>query len=237
MRHGSAHSLWCRPAEIRPMIRKNSTGLYETLKTDILMGHFAPGSKLKIETLKERYGMGVNVIRENLARLATEDLVDSEDQKGFRVAKISSSRLRDLTRLRILLETDGAKNSLINGGIDWESDLIAAHHKLAYIEDKMITDEAKHVKTWHQCDWNFHAALISACGSQLHRHYHKRIFEQFRQYVMFDLKTNGFRGVDIIDEHKVVLDAALARDYPRCKKALEHHLSFYLNHSPSAKNV
>jgi len=218
------------------MIRKNSTGLYETLKTDILMGHFAPGSKLKIETLKERYGMGVNVIRESLARLATEDLVDSEDQKGFRVAEISSSRLSDLTRLRILLETDGVKNSIINGGIDWESNLIAAHHKLAYIEDKMMEDEASHMKIWHQCDWNFHSALISACGSQLHCLYHKRIFEQFRQYVMVDLKTHGFRGHDLIDEHKHILDAALARDYPRCKEALENHLSFYLNHSPVAGN-
>lgn len=211
------------------MIHKNSTGLYETLKTDILMGHFAPGSKLKIETLKERYGMGVNVIRESLARLATEDLVDSEDQKGFHVAKISASRLSDLTRLRILLETDGVKHSFVNGGIDWESDLVAAHHKLAYIEDKMIEDEAKHLTIWHQCDWQFHATLISACGSQLHCLYHQRIFEQFRQFVTVDLKTNGFRGHDIIDEHRAIVEAALQRDFPRCAKALESHLSFYLN--------
>jgi DNA-binding GntR family transcriptional regulator len=212
------------------MIRKNSSGLYETLKSDILMGYFAPGSKLKIETLKERYGMGVNVIRESLARLATEDLVDSEDQKGFRVAEISSSRLADLTRLRILLETDGARHSIKNGGIDWESELVAAHHKLAYIEDKMIADEEAHMLIWHQCDWEFHAALISACGSQLHCLHHKRIFDQFRQYVMVDLKTNGFRGHDIIDEHQAIVQAALQRDYPQCAKALETHIGFYYHH-------
>lgn len=119
------------------MIHKNSTGLYDTLKTDILMGHFAPGSKLKIETLKERYRVGVNVIRESLARLATEDLVDSEDQKGFRVANVSTSRLSDLTRLRVLLELDGVRYSIQHGTIEWESNLVATHHKLAYIEEKM----------------------------------------------------------------------------------------------------
>lgn len=217
------------------MIRKNSSGLYETLKTDILMGHFAPGSKLKIETLKERYGMGVNVIRESLARLATEDLVDSEDQKGFRVAQISSSRLADLTRLRILLETDGAKHSFINGGIDWESNLVAAHHKLAYIEDRMIEDEDAHMTIWHQCDWEFHAALIAACGSQLHCLYHKRIFDQFRQYVMVDLKTNGFRGIDIIHEHQAIVQAALQRDSLGCAKALETHLGFYYHQQTSRR--
>lgn len=218
------------------MVHKNSIGIYDALKTDILMGHFSPGSKLKIETLKKRYGMGVNVIRESLARLATEDLVDSEDQKGFRVAQTSSSRLSDLTRLRILLETDGSKHSMLNGGVAWESNLVAAHQKLTYIEEKMRLDETSHCKIWHQYDWEFHAALISECGSQMHQLYHQRVFDQFRQYVMVDLKTNGFRGNDIIDEHQEIVNAALQRDYESCAKALEKHLSFYLKHLPTSKN-
>jgi DNA-binding GntR family transcriptional regulator len=209
------------------MIRKNSNTLYETLKADILAGHFAPGSKLKIETLKERYGMGVNVIRESLARLATEDLVDFEDQKGFRAAETSSCRLNDLTRMRILLENDGAIHSMSQGGIDWESTLIAAHHKLSYIEEKMCEEEETNYKTWHECDWRFHEALVSACGSELHQVYHKRIFDQYRQYVMVDLKTNGFRGRKIIEEHQAILDAALNRDNEGITKALERHLSYY----------
>lgn len=212
------------------MIVKNTSGLYEALKTDILMGHFAPGSKLKIEMLKERYNAGVNVIRESLARLATEDLVDSEDQKGFRVAQTSLARLSDLTRLRILLETDGVKHSMKYGGIDWESNLVAAHQKLAYVEEKMSDDQQAHHQMWQQCDWEFHQALIADCGSQLHRLYHQRLFDQFRQYVIVDLQTNGFRGTDIIDEHKAIVDAALARDYERCAQALKDHLNFFFLH-------
>jgi len=209
------------------MIRKSSAGLYDTLKADILMGYFAPGSKLKIETLKERYRAGVNVIRESLARLATEDLVDSEDQKGFRVAKVSTSRLSDLTRLRILLEVDGVRHSIEHGGIEWESNLVAAHHKLAFIEEKMRENEEEHCRIWHQCDYEFHAALISACESQLHKLYHKRIFDQFRQYVTVDLKTNGFRGIDVINEHRAILDAAISRNINDCTQAIKNHLGFY----------
>lgn len=210
------------------MIYDSNISLYETLKTDIVMGHFPPGSKLKIDMLKQRYGMGVNVIRESLARLATEDLIDSESQRGFRVARISQSRLSDLTRLRILLETDGLKHSIQNGGIDWESDLVAAYHKLEYIEQKMREDEEAHCQKWNEYDWAFHAALVSACGSQLHQLYHRRVFEQYRQYVMSNLKTHGFRGEDIISEHKAILDAALARNNELCEKTLESHLNFYL---------
>ncbi len=204
--------------------------LYESLKTDIVMGRFPPGSKLKIDMLKQHYGMGVNVIRESLARLASEDLIAAESQRGFRVAEISQSRLSDLTRLRILLETDGLKHSIENGGIDWESDLVAAYHKLEYIEQKMRINEEKHYTIWNSCDWDFHATLISACGSELHQLYHKRVFEQFRQYVMSNLKTYGFRGKDIINEHEMILNAALARDFELCSTAIEKHLSYYLLH-------
>ena len=69
------------------MIQTGTMNVYEALKSDIVMGNLSPGSKLKMEMLKARYGMGVNVIRESLARLATEDLVDAENQKGFRVAQ------------------------------------------------------------------------------------------------------------------------------------------------------
>lgn len=202
--------------------------LYETLKSDIVMGQFPPGSKLKIDMLKQRYGMGVNVIRESLTRLASENLIASENQRGFRVAEISESRLSDLTRLRILLETDGLKHSIENGGLDWESTLVAAYHKLEYIEQKMLLDEENHSAMWNECDWEFHATLLSACESQLHQLYHKRVFEQFRQYVMSNLKTHGFRGEKIIAEHKAILEAALARDSERCKEALEIHLNYYL---------
>jgi len=202
--------------------------LYDTLKTDIVMGQFPPGSKLKIDMLKQRYGMGVNVIRESLARLASEDLIASENQRGFRVAEISESRLSDLTRMRILLETDGLKHSIKNGDLDWESAIVASYHKLEYIEKKMLSDEEQHSVMWNECDWEFHETLLSACGSQLHQLYHKRVFEQFRQYVMSNLKTHGFRGEDIIAEHKAILNAALARDYERCRQALKVHLNYYL---------
>lgn len=210
------------------MIEDSLVNVYETLKSDIVMGHFSPGSKLKIEMLKERYGMGVNVIRESLARLATENFVDAENQKGFRVAQTSKSRLGDLTRFRILLESDGVKHSMQNGGLDWETSLVAAYHKLAYIEKKMREDEETYSPIWHKCDWEFHSSLISACGSELHILYHRRIFEQYRQYVMVDLKTNGFRGQDIIKEHESILNSALKRDYESCKGALEQHLNYYL---------
>lgn len=93
----------------------------------------------------------------------------------------------------------------------------------------MREDEEKHSNAWSQCDWEFHQALVSACGSTLHMTCHKRIFDQFRQFVMVDLKTNGFRGDTIIAEHKSIVDAALRRDFDDCARTLENHISHYLH--------
>lgn len=201
--------------------------VYDDLRKDILTGSYEPGSKLKIELLKQRYGAGVNLIRESLARLTSEGLVSAQDQKGFRVADISSQRFGDLTRMRIMLEIDGATHSIKRGDLDWETNLVAAHHKLVHVEEKMSADETSNIYTWHQYDWEFHAALISACGSELHRKYHRQVFDQFRQYLLLELKTHGFRGNNIIDEHEAILTAALNRDVDACANALEKHLNVY----------
>ena len=202
--------------------------LYETLRTDILQGVFDPGSKLRMETLKSRYNSGVNVLRESLARLSIEGFVESEDQKGFRIACLSIERLRELTQLRILFECEAIRLSLENGGVEWESNLVAAHHKLSYMGSKMREDQEACFHLWHESDYEFHAALIAACGSALHKHYHRQIYDQFRQYVVAEIKAQGFRGEDIVDEHGMIVDAALKGDAQACCNALKIHLEgFY----------
>lgn len=208
--------------------------IYETLRSDILNGAFQPGSKLKLEQLKERYRAGTNALRESLTRLSSEGLVDAQEQRGFRVAETSLDRLRDLTRLRVLLEVDGARRSLETGGLEWESALVAAHHKLAHIERQMQADPNAFIEIWSQYDWEFHTALLAACGSRLHCRYHRQIFDQFRQFVVIELETHGFRGEEIIAEHEAILNAALSRDADRCAEALQAHISVFLRRSEAA---
>ncbi|MDD1794989.1 GntR family transcriptional regulator [Enterovibrio makurazakiensis] len=202
--------------------------LYETLRTDLLRGDFKPGSRLRMESLKTRYGSGVNLLRECLTRLASDGLVIAEGQKGFHVASFSPKKMEELTRLRILLEADGAEQSFVNGDMEWESNLVAAHHKLEHVESKMRDNIVDNFVMWHRCDYEFHAALIGACNSELHMHYHRQIYDQFRQFVMMELRTNGFRGTHIIDEHQIILEAALNRDLSACVSALEAHLGGFV---------
>ena len=78
-------------------------------------------------------------MREAVTRLASEDLVEATPQRGFRVRPISLEHFRDLTWVRIQIETLALRQSIAKGDVTWEADLVAAHHRLAvtpmYFED------------------------------------------------------------------------------------------------------
>ena len=68
--------------------------VYDRLRTDVISGELAPGQRLALDMLKERYQVGVTPLREALYRLSASLLVEAEDQRGFRVADISLQHFR-----------------------------------------------------------------------------------------------------------------------------------------------
>ena len=74
---------------------------YTRLRDDIVSGQLVPGEKLRVEHLKERYGVSAGTLREAITRLASDALVVTEGQRGFRVAPITIEDLEDITNLRV----------------------------------------------------------------------------------------------------------------------------------------
>ncbi len=56
-------------------------------------GRLAPGAKLKIELLQERYQVGATPLREALSLLCATGLVERIEQRGFRVARVGAEEL------------------------------------------------------------------------------------------------------------------------------------------------
>lgn len=208
-------------------------GLYGRIKHELLFGEYQPGDKLKVEAIKKQFSVGTNAVREALVKLTADGLVAAEDQKGFRVAAAGLSELRDLTRMRELLEIDGVGRSIDHGDLEWEGRVAAALRKLNRIEAEMLKGGPR-VEEWTAYDMEFHIALMSACGSTLHLRIYKDQFIKFRQFVVRELKTHGFRGQDIIDEHMGIGEAALARDKDACLARLRQHTNTYLNRQTAA---
>ena len=65
----------------------------DVLRADILRCRLRPDTRLRLEELRERYGMSISPLREALMRLQSEGLVTLEENKGFRVSPVSPVRV------------------------------------------------------------------------------------------------------------------------------------------------
>lgn len=210
------------------IINTVGSSTYEHIKKDIIYGNLAPGSKLKLDGLKKQYDASVSTLRETLNRLSSDGFVEAAEQRGFFVRSVSREDLAEIANLRILLECSALKTSIENGNADWEGNLVAAHHKLKLIEQKMLSGDYSQKETWKRYDWEFHKTSIEACNSQNLMSLHAIIFDKYLRYQMLVITD---RGKDAALEHQQIFDAALSRDSSKAIEALEIHIRKGLEHT------
>ncbi len=200
---------------------------YRRIRADIVFGRLPPGRKLGLDRMRATYGVGIGTLRELLSRLASENLILAEGARGFEVAPVSEEEFREVTALRLLLETHAMERAFAAGGLEWEAGVVAAHHKLASTERSLLHGAAADPETWKRYDWEFHRALIAACGSSVLLGAHAAIYDRYLRYQMVAVV---FRGEAAAAEHRRLLEAALARDAATARAALAEHLESCVAH-------
>ncbi|MBO1908677.1 GntR family transcriptional regulator [Microvirga sp. 3-52] len=195
---------------------------YGTIRADIVFGRLSPGARLRLDRLADVYGASVSTLREILSRLSSEGLVIAEGQRGFRVASVSPAGFEDVAAMRLLLETYALPLSFSAGDLEWESRVVAAHHKLAFMERRMLAGDQKDTELWKRYDREFHQSLIEACGSQTLLDLYGSVFDQYLRYQMVAVV---FRGEIAAEEHRTLLDSVLTRNADRACAVLTQHVN------------
>lgn len=200
---------------------------YHRLRQDIVDGLLPAGSKLKLEALVQNYAIGMSPLREALARLAGDQLVKTEDQRGFWVAPLSLDELDDISRVRELVETEALRLSIKRGDAQWEENVRSAFEELSAVEKNL--SEADHaipreaVSDWENRNHAFHIALISACDSPWLIKLQELLYHQAERYRRVSLKASRGRRF-IHDEHVAIFEAAMERNILRACKLTQEHL-------------
>ena len=189
--------------------RSQSSAAYQIIRDDIIAGVHAPGKKLKIQDLALELRVSPSAVREALSRLVPEQLVISRDQRGFMVAPLSIADLEDLTDLRCELERLALRRSVERGDIEWEARVISAAHRLRALP-KPESDKSPGAADWIARHADYHAALISGCGSRRLMALHAQLYEQSERYRLLSVFAESER--DVGGEHQELADLALARD-------------------------
>jgi DNA-binding GntR family transcriptional regulator len=196
---------------------------FNALRDDIVNGDLEPGSRLAVEHLRQRYGVGSSTIREALSLLIADALVTAEGQRGFTVKPTSADDLKDLSNVRVLLETHALTQSISNGDDDWEAEIVASFHRLSKAQTRLDAGEDGAADEWEDRNREFHDALTDRCESPWIRymldmlHHHS---ERYRRQALVDRTIPR----DVHAEHTELMEATLARDVDRAVAVATTHI-------------
>jgi DNA-binding GntR family transcriptional regulator len=185
--------------------------LYDQMRTDILGGRLEPGRKLQIESLAEMYAVGQTPLREALNRLTSDGLVERRENRGFAVTSISAADLVEITKTRCWLEQIALRESIAAKSEQWEEALVLAYHRLSKTPRSLSAEHYESNPEWETRHRAFHATLISACGSRWLISFCDQLADQLYRYRQLSVRR-AFPKRQEVDEHKAILDAALAGD-------------------------
>jgi DNA-binding GntR family transcriptional regulator len=134
--------------------------LYQQLLVDIIIGELTPGERLDEQELVRRYGGGLAGVREALARLALEGLVQRRARVGTIVAPLDLMAAREAFEARALIEVECARLAALKAG---DSDIAAIRATLVGGEEAVGKNDARALAAMDEA---FHVAVASASGNR-----------------------------------------------------------------------
>jgi GntR family carbon starvation induced transcriptional regulator len=203
-----------------PTLAQNA---YLNLRKDIVEGVLEPGSRLRVEHLKDQYGVGAGTLREAIALLVADALVVQHGHRGFRVTAISMVDFMDITETRAMLESEALRQSIEAGDDTWEGNLSSAFHMLTLAEERLKAGGASTFSDWEERNRAFHEALIAACPSRWLHHFLAILYRQSERYRRLSIAHSKMTR-DIHGEHEAIFNACLARDAKTATKLLAAHI-------------
>ncbi|MGO4247618.1 GntR family transcriptional regulator [Paenarthrobacter sp. RAF54_2] len=208
-----------------PKTKTRQEKAFNALRADILAGRLTPGQKLPFAELCADYSVSVGVIREALSRLAEQGLVQVEPQLGFRVTSISEADLVHLTEARREIETLTLRHALAEGGVAWESEVLAAHYRLGRCPQRDPEDPDRLNDDWVEAHAVFHQTLLDGCENPRLKAIALQLRDAAELYRRWSVPLGHRPGRDIAGEHQALVDAVTERNADEAVRVLDRHIA------------
>lgn len=191
------------------------------MRHDILHGILKPGARLNLDQLRTTMGVGLSPLREAVTRLVSDGLIEVATQRGYTVTPTSVANLDEVSALRIELEPYALRRSIANGGLDWETSVMAALYRLNKT-DRIAGDNAS-LAEWEAANNAFHLALIERCDMPLLLKMYNSLVNLNDRYRHIYLQAVGIQR-EVIDEHTAIAQAAVERRADDAAELLCKHI-------------
>ncbi|MEA2830179.1 MAG: GntR family transcriptional regulator, carbon starvation induced regulator [Bradyrhizobium sp.] len=193
------------------------------VERDIIAGVHAPGARLGIVDLVQRYDIGATPLREGLSRLVSRGLIVGIGQRGFRVADVSRDDLLDITRMRTVVELEALRLAILRGDDAWEAGILGTLHQMRRHIQRTGNDFREGAPEFDRLHKDFHTSLLAACQSRRLLNAHSELYDQASRYRRVMMRS-FHSGKKFIANHQALADPVLARDVAGSQAVLEAHL-------------
>jgi DNA-binding GntR family transcriptional regulator len=193
---------------------------YQELRSRIVSGRLAGGTRLLPNELAEDLGISPTPVKEACARLESDGLVVASARRGMVVRRMTLADIEELYDARLLLERAAIERAFALGTVD--DGLIADLQKSFELHRLHANAETlDELATALAHDRQFHHAIVGRAGIGMVSDWHDRILS--RTHTVF-VSVPGHYELSIAD-HRVILDALIARSPERTLAAIEEHLA------------
>ena len=196
-----------------------SDAVVDRIRAAIWSGVYAPGDRLVERRLAHEYGISHIPLREALARLTEEGLVEKLPRRGARVASLTPRMLEEVSSLRVVLEQFVVRR--LKDRFTPE-----AHAELQAVVDQMVEAAEKHdLVRVHELDQQFHQRLWELTDHTLL----VELAAQMRSRTShFYRAAAASLGPDEVrrhaDSHQQLLDVIASGDRRAAERAMQQHV-------------
>ena len=209
-----------------------------SLRSEIESGQREPGSKLPTEpVLTERFGVSRTVIREAIAALKADGLLEprqgagvfvlapetrSNDKSIFEVDYAQVSDVLEILELRMAVEIAAAGLACMRSSVAQQAKIFEAMEKMERALEKG--------EPTAPADFEFHSAIAAATNNRRYAEFLEHLGDktipraQLRRRPPEAEDQKSYMQM-ILGEHRRIYDAIAARDDDTARKAMRDHLS------------
>src|SRR5580693_7801517 len=186
--------------------------IYETLRRRMITGKIVPGVGLSTRGLALEMGVSQMPVRDALSRLAAEGAVAIRSKRKIEVPPMSAERFTDLLDCRLLLEPQAAVLALPH--------ITPARLKqLREIDANLdAAMENGDVIGYMECNFAFHFNIYRANARPTLNRLIEALWLQFGPFMR--VVYGRFGTANLIDQHRIALDAIAARDIEALRRAI-----------------
>jgi len=191
--------------------------VYREIRREIFHKTLRPGEKLTIKMLNERYGVSSSPIREALARLQQDGLIDYKPNVGMRVIQLTE---RDIEELYEFTSELDAMTLRIVMKSDRVAELIDRLSAIQQQAQAHLDDDAE---TWNSFSETFHLTLYEFANNSRLTDAAVKVRSQFTILTQACREDKSTRE-SILAEHQSIIDAITRNEAARAEELMREHV-------------